>query len=41
MKRLIRAFWRFWRKRDAELRREWQNVPRPEWKASRGGKDYW
>ena len=40
MKRLIRALWRFWRERSAEANREWANVPNPEWRASRGGKDY-
>lgn len=41
MRRFIKALQRFWRERNAMLRREWASVPNPEWRASRGGRDYW
>ena len=41
MRRFIRALQRFWQQRSAEANREWASVPNPEWKASRGGRDYW
>jgi len=38
---MIRWLLDFWRRRRAELHRDWASVPPPEWRASRGGRDYW
>lgn len=41
MRQLIRALQRWYCHTKAEAWREWAHVPRPVWRASRGGRDYW
>ena len=37
---MIKQLIDWWRRRRTEVYREWAHVPPPEWKASRGGRDY-
>lgn len=38
---MFRAIRDWWRRRNADMRREWGHVPPPVWAAKRGGRDYW
>jgi hypothetical protein len=38
---MIRWIIDWWKKRKAEVLREWAHVPNPEWAAKRGGREYW
>ena len=38
---MIRWIIDWWRRRRAEVRKDWASVPNPEWAAKRGGRDYW
>lgn len=38
---MIRAIINWWRQRKTEMQRDWAHVPNPEWRAKRGGREYW
>lgn len=31
----------WWYRQQTAIRYEWAHVPRPNWRCSRGGRDYW
>ena len=38
---MIRWIIDWWKKRNADIHREWAHVPPPEWAAKRGGVEIW
>lgn len=38
---MIRWLLEFFKRRRAQMHRDWASVPPPEWAAKRGWRDYW
>ena len=38
---MIRWIIDWWKRRKADIHRDWASVPNPEWAAKRGGREYW
>lgn len=38
---MIRWVLDWWKRRKADVHREWAHVPDPQWAAKRGGREYW
>jgi hypothetical protein len=38
---MIRTIIDWWRRRKYEAYREWARVPPPNWRCSKGGREYW
>lgn len=38
---MIRWIIDWWKRRKADIYRDWASVPNPEWAAKRGGREYW